>query len=176
MTIDRDDPERERSSAPDAPAGKLHGFESDRDLAAWALAYVRNSLLQDGVPAYAIRPIVTEALRDYANFRKAVPDPRAFLVERILTKGRRYKTLRGIGQSSDAEDQRPHPLEVVRTKEAVNTLGPDARRVILMLFHEDKTFEEMAAELDTTVVYVQRVVQKAMQQLRAWRPQAPRES
>lgn len=161
MTIDRDDPER------------VHGFESDRSLAAWALNFAGSTLLQDGLPASAITPILIDAFNDYAIFRKAVPNPRAFLMERILTKARRYMLLRGI--ESDPREERPHLLEVIRTREALDTLGSDARRVVVMLFDQCKTFEEIAAELETTVGYVQRVAQKALQRLRVWRPQTRRE-
>ena len=173
MTIEKDDFDDLMRSAERWGAGRA--VESDASLAAWVSNRVGARLLERGLTQAEVRAILNDALRDFARFRSSVKNPRLFLVKRIWTKARAYATLRGMEPSLGSEGPAPDLLDVIRAGTALKILGPMAKKCLELLFLEDKTFEEIAEELDHSLTGVERLVDGAMDQLREWVSKNPRE-
>lgn len=170
MTIERDDPEREVSSAEEALAQTLPDLVpgGDHDLVAWALNAVGFSLIRRGVPPQQVPRLVKEAFRDFARVRHTVKDPKACLAELIELKAERYMELRGIEPRPNPQERAPLVLELVVIKEAMATLTPAARKIMQMIYGEKKTLEEVAAALGETVAEVELVGGTAVDLLLEW--------
>ena len=173
MTIERDDFEDLMRSAERWGGGRI--VESDASLQAWMGNVLGARLLARGLTRQEARDILLDALRDYARFRRDVKNPRLFLVKRVWTKLKAHMKLRGIERPPDSEDQMPHLLDAIRRGTALMTLGPKARRCLQLLFLEQKTHEEIAAEMDHSVAGVRRLISGGMKQLREWVRQNPEE-
>jgi hypothetical protein len=170
MTIERDDPEREDSSAAESLAQTLSGVVPGGapGLVAWAVNAFASSLLQRGVSPQQVPRLVREAFRDFARVRHTVKDPKACLAELIELKAERHMELRGIEPRPVPQQRAPLVLELVLIQEAMATLTPAARRILQMIYGEKKTLEEVGAALGTTVADVERVGGTAVDLLWDW--------
>lgn len=158
----------------DDPPAELSGStESVRDLRAWAGRVMGGALLRKGLPKAAVETILEETFRDLAPFEKSLANPRTFIVKLALRKAAVHLKLRGLEPAADPETETPHLLALVRTQAALETLPANARSALWMLFHEKKSFGEVAAELDVSIPYVQRLVKNALRTIRQFTP--PRE-
>ena len=171
MTIDRDDPERD-SSAADARLNGPALHAADDELTLWAISFIGSSLMTDGLSPAEVYCIVRDSVHQCRAFQRNVNNPLLFLVDHITRRARRYMERRGMTPPSIAEQETPHIRDIIRTNEAVDSLTGNARRAVYLLFYENKSYEEIADELDVHVRYVRRLLQGAVEQLRRWRPRA----
>jgi hypothetical protein len=171
MTTDRDDPERGSPYGDEGPAEQRHGFPSgDEELTAWAIGHLGAWLLCEGLSPSEIETIVKEAVHQCRTFQHSVANMRVFLIDRIRGRARRYMEQRGLQTDSLAEGQPPYLIDVIRTKEAMDTLTGNAWKVVYLVFYENKKYEEVALELHVHVRYVMRLLRGSIEQLQAWRP------
>lgn len=157
MTIERNDPEREDSSAEESLAQALSDLVpgGDHGLVAWALNAFALSMMKRGVTPSQVPRLLREAFRDFARVRHTVTDPKACLEELIELTTVRHLELRGIEPRPAAPQARvPLVLDLVRIKEAMATLTPVARKIMHLVYGEKKTLEEVAAALGMTVADV----------------------
>jgi hypothetical protein len=170
MTIERDDPERGDSSAEESLAQALSDLVpgGDHGLVAWALNAFASSLLKRGVTPSQVPRLVREAFRDFARVRHTVRDPKACLEELIELKADRHLELRGIEPRPAPQARAPLVLDLVRIKEAMATLTPEARKALQLIYGEKRTLEEVAAALGMTVADVELAGGTAVDQLWVW--------
>jgi DNA-directed RNA polymerase specialized sigma24 family protein len=157
----------------DQPAERSGSTESVRDLRAWAGRVMGGALLRMGLPKAAVETILEETFRDLAPFEKSMVNPRTFIVKLALRKAAAHRKLRGLQPAADPDIDIPHLLALVRTHAALAALPANARSALWMLFQEKKSFGEVAAELDVSIPYVQRLVKNALRTIRQFMP--PRE-
>jgi hypothetical protein len=151
-------------------AEALRRCENDDRLSLWAISAVGAALLQHGLIVSEVETIVRDALCDYANFRRLLPTRECFVARR-RAKAKLHVASR-IETASDLNSA-SRTCSTIRTKEALEFLSEKERTALRILFHEKKSYEDVAIELDVSVAYARRLVTRAITKLRNWRP--PRE-
>jgi DNA-directed RNA polymerase specialized sigma24 family protein len=168
MAIDRDDPRRDRRRSAKSARPALRSA-ADVALCESVCATVRPWLLAKGYSPGAVAAILEEGREQFRIFRaSAGKDPHGFLTRRILRRAEAYRELRGI--EGDPAEGTPHLLDVIRTSAALEILGPHARIAIEILYCRGGTFRDVAKALDTNVATARRLVDRALNKLRKWKP------
>jgi hypothetical protein len=165
MSIDGDDPEGRSRSAESEGVEEVSPSADDVALCRTVKGTVGSVLLGEGLSPQAVDAIIMAAVQDFALFRKSIEDPCPFLVKRILLKRDEYRKLRGMEGEPDPEEEAPHLLEVVRTQSVLETLSPNARIALEVLYSRRGTFRDVADELGVTPAYAKHFVDKILNKL-----------
>lgn len=170
MTADRDDPEGRSRSAKNGSADAVSVSAADVALCETVTRIAGGALLRQGFPPLAVALILDDTVQKFRMFRQSIKEPSEFLVKRILAKAQAYRKLRGMKPGSDPEEEAPALLDIIHTRPAVQTLNRHARIAIEVLYYRHGTFDDVAEALEVDPAYVPRLVEKALNQLRKWRP------
>jgi RNA polymerase sigma factor (sigma-70 family) len=163
MSIERDDSGALPRSAESGEVERL--FDS-------VAGVLGGMLMRDyGLSEAAIETVLRDAFLGFVDSRGTIPgDPRAWLTGQILERATEHLRLRGIEPEPDPAADARRMLNLIYTQAALATLQKKARQALMLLFHEQKSYEEIAADLEVSVRYAQRLVTRAMAQLRKWKP------
>ncbi len=125
-------------------------------------------ITQYGMRQDVVTNLCDEAMRSWRTFRRDLRDPDRWVHERIIERAKAYRERHGV--DADAEEKPLHISDAIRDRAALNTLPPRARKALRMLCFEQKSFEEIAEELDVCVPAARGLVTKGLNRLRRWRP------
>ena len=146
----------------------------DAKLFRWLLDFARDILRDEDLSSSEVRAIVLCAFRDYARERAIVGNPQVFLARRTAERAEAHMELRGIKPGAD--EREPHLLDRIRSRASLDAMPDKARRALFILYYENGSYEDVAAELGVSFAYVERLVRKMVRKLEeAGRPPEPRE-
>ena len=115
-----------------------------------------------GVPAREAEALVYETIMAL-QAEGAVADPEAWLVAGVCAKGAAYQRTHGIAERPSLAIPAVDPAVV---RDALALLSRRAREAVRLRYEERMTYPEIAAELEIPVYAAQRMVAKAVAQIR----------
>lgn len=169
MTTERDDPQGQARSAGNASGRELRA--RDRLLCKWAIRRTAAEMID--IPPAVVETIAYEAYLQYQRFRESVRDPLPLLVKRMRARAEAYRKSRDGSPSEPPKPPAPPDLlELVRKRIGAAGMTESQREALTLLFDgTNKTYAEIALELDVTALYVQTIVESALAPIREWAAQ-----
>jgi DNA-directed RNA polymerase specialized sigma24 family protein len=164
MTIESDDSRNARERELRA---------SDRRLCRWVIRRTGAELIRDGIPPAVVETIVYDAYLQYERFRTSVTNPRALLVKRVLAGAESYRKGRGVPPPGQPQPSAPPDLlDLIHMRVGAGNMTEKTRKTLALLFDgNNRTYDEIASELDVTVEYVEKAVRNAVGLIRDWAAQ-----
>src|SRR5688500_17353354 len=116
-----------------------------------------------GVPPEVAQSLVNEAFVDCVDERP--DDAKAWLTGTVCRGAKAWLQRRGLADTDSADDAREQE-NLLFCRDALASLPRSAREALRLRFQERLTYEEIAAELDVSVYYAEKLVSKAGEKLR----------
>jgi RNA polymerase sigma factor (sigma-70 family) len=109
--------------------------------------------------------LVRDTFHSYYQMKVARSDTQAWLTGMVCRNAKEYLQRRGVVVPGNGTEQEREIRSLLSDRDALAMLPSHARDALRLRFEKQKTYPEIAAELDVSVDTAQRLVRKAMAKL-----------